>query len=75
LAQVSVCLPPNYRAHENADGSIEIVGYDRFDMTLDDYVLPSLAHAMIFAEEFHGSPPTPKKARRPTKPPEPPAVS
>ena len=54
LAQVQFCLPPNYRAFVADGGAIHIIGADKGPLTMDDFVLPNLAQAMIFAEEFHG---------------------
>lgn len=54
LHQIQCCLPTNYRAFVADGGAIHIIGADKGDMTLDGFVLPNLATAMIFAEEFRG---------------------
>lgn len=52
---VSAYLPDNYQAsrHTNSETDIiKIVGYDHAGWTLDGYVIPRLASAMIFATEI-----------------------
>lgn len=61
LHVVQSCLPTNYNAFVADGGAIHIIGSDKGELTLEDYVLPTLASEMIFAEEFRGEKKAPTK--------------